>query len=36
MAVETDRYRTPKVPLGEGVYNNGKIETKFQFVMECI
>ena len=36
MAVETGRYRTPKVPLGEGICNNGKIETKFQFVMGCI
>ena len=36
MAVETGRYRTPKVPLGEGICNNGKVETKSQFVMEYI
>ena len=38
LAVETGRYRTPKVPLGERVCklcNNGKVETEFHFVMEC-
>ena len=37
-AVETGRYRTPKVPLGERVCkccNNDKVETEFYFVMEC-
>ena len=34
-AVETGRYRTPKVPLGERVCKNGKFETEFHFVMEC-
>ena len=37
-AVETGRYRTPKVPLGERVCkccNNDKVETEFHFVMEC-
>ena len=37
--VEIGRYRGPKVPLGERVYskccNNDKVETEFQFVMEC-
>ena len=38
LAVETGRYRTPKVPLGERVCklcNNDKVETEFHFVMEC-
>ena len=38
LAVETGRYWTPKVPLGERVCklcNNGKVETEFHFVMEC-
>ena len=38
LAVETGRYRIPKVPLGERVCklcNNGKVETEFHFVMEC-
>ena len=39
LAVETGRYRTPKVPLGEGytgkLCNNGKVKTEFHFVMEC-
>ena len=37
--METGRYRTPKVPLGERVCklcNNGKVETEsLKFVMEC-
>ena len=32
LAVETGRYRTPKVPLGERVCNNSKAETEFHFV----
>ena len=38
LAVETGRYRTPKVPLGERVCklcNDGKVETEFHFVTEC-
>ena len=38
LAVETGRYRTPKVPLGERVCklcNNDKVETEFHFVTEC-
>ena len=38
LAVETGRYRTPKVPLGERVCklcNNGRVETEFHFVIEC-
>ena len=38
LAVETGRYRIPKVPLGERVCklcNNDKVETEFHFVMEC-
>ena len=31
-AVETGRYRTSKVPLGERVCNNSKAETEFHFV----
>ena len=35
LAVETGRYQIPKVPLGERVCNNDKVETEFQFVVEC-
>ena len=36
--METGRYQTPKVPLGERMCklcNNGKVEAEFHFVMEC-
>ena len=38
LAVETGRYQTPKVLLGERackICNNDKVETEFHFVMEC-